>query len=63
VFQVVPHTLGLGAEVWKVLAKGHEIRNRAEYEGDQALDEPLVKDLIAACSAVAKKLEELPPLV
>lgn len=63
VFQVVPHTLGLGAEVWKVLAKGHEIRNRAEYEGDQALDERLVKDLIAACSAVAKKLEELPPLV
>jgi len=28
VFQVLPHTLGLGPEVWRVLAKCHEIRNR-----------------------------------
>src|SRR5450830_1460843 len=26
VFQVLPHTLELGPEVWRVLAKGHEIR-------------------------------------
>jgi len=24
VFQVLPHTLGLGPEVWRVLAKCHE---------------------------------------
>ena len=34
VFQVLPHTLGLGPEVWRVLAKCHEIRNLGEYEGD-----------------------------
>ena len=28
VFQVLPHTLGLGPEVWRVLARCHEIRNR-----------------------------------
>ena len=33
VCQVLPHTLGLGPEVWRVLAKGHEIRNGGEYEG------------------------------
>jgi hypothetical protein len=62
VFQVLPHTLGLGAEVWKVLAKAHEVRNRSAYEGAFDADERLVKDLTAACAAVAKKLGELPPL-
>ena len=33
VFQAVPHTLGLGPEVWRVLAKAHELRNAGEYEG------------------------------
>ena len=30
VFQVLPHTLGLGPEVWRVLAKCHEVRNLGE---------------------------------
>jgi hypothetical protein len=59
VFQVLPHTLGLGPEIWRVLAKGHEIRNRGEYEGDLEADERIVKDLIAACKAVAAALEKL----
>lgn len=33
VFQVLPHTLGLPTTVWRILAKAHEIRNVAEYEG------------------------------
>lgn len=53
VFQALPHTLGLGPEVWRVLAKGHEIRNRGEYEGDLNVDDRLVKDLIIACKVVA----------
>jgi hypothetical protein len=57
VFQVLPHTLGLGAEVWRVLAKCHEIRNRGEYEGDLDIEERLVTDLIVACRAVAAKLD------
>ncbi len=62
VFQVLPHTLGLGPETWRVLAKGHEIRNLGEYEGDLNIDERLVADLITACRAVAAKLETLPPV-
>jgi len=62
VFQVLPHTLGLGPEVWRVLAKCHEIRNLGEYEGDLNISERLVADLIAACHAVAVILEMLAPL-
>jgi hypothetical protein len=62
VFQVLPHTLGLGPEVWRVLAKCHEIRNRSEYEGDLDIDERLVTDLVSACSAVASKMNTLPAL-
>jgi hypothetical protein len=39
VFQVLPHTLKLGPEVWRVLAKGHEVRNLGEYEGDLNIDD------------------------
>lgn len=59
VFQVLPHTLGLGPEVWRVLAKCHQIRNLGEYEGDLNVDERLVADLVAACRAVAVKLDAL----
>ena len=62
VFQVLPHTLGLGPGVWRVLAKGHEIRNLGEYQGDLNVDERIVEDLITACSKVAETLSELPPL-
>ncbi|MDP9278823.1 MAG: hypothetical protein M3P00_05320 [Gemmatimonadota bacterium] len=62
VFQALPHTLGLGPEVWRVLAKCHEIRNRGEYEGDLSVDDRLVKDLIIACKAVARAVEKLAPL-
>lgn len=62
VFQLLPHTLGLGPEVWRVLAKGHEIRNRGEYEGDLNIDERILADLIAACSQVAAKVNALKPL-
>ncbi|MGH2456200.1 MAG: hypothetical protein ACREK9_10840 [Candidatus Rokuibacteriota bacterium] len=62
VFQVVPHTLGLGPEVWRVLARGHDLRNRGEYEGDIDVDEQLLADLIVACNAVAAALSKLPAL-
>lgn len=60
VFQILPHTLGLGPEVWRVLAKCHEVRNLGEYEGDLNVDERLVTDLIKAGQAVAAALEKLP---
>jgi len=62
VFQLLPHTLGLGPEVWRVLDKCHQIRNLGEYEGDLNVDERIVADLITACRAVAGKLEGLQPL-
>jgi hypothetical protein len=62
VFQALPHTLGLGPEVWRVLARCHDVRNRGEYEGDLYADERLVADLIRACKVVAAALEKLPPL-
>jgi hypothetical protein len=62
VFQVLPHTLGVGAEVWRLLAKCHDIRNRGEYEGDLNVDERIVADLIAACQIVVTRLDALPPL-
>jgi len=61
VFQVIPHTLGLGPEVWRVLAKCHDIRNLGEYEGNLSVDERIVADLITACKAVAASLGSLPP--
>lgn len=61
VFQLLPHTLSLGPEVWRVLAKCHDMRNQSEYEGILDVDERIVVDLIAACRAVAAKLDVLPP--
>ena len=59
VFQLLPHTLGLGPEVWRVLAKCHEIRNLGEYEGDLNLDDRIVVDLIEATEKVSEKLRAL----
>jgi hypothetical protein len=56
VFQVLPHTLGPGPEVWRVLAKSHELRNLGEYEGVVDVDKRIVSDLITACEAVASGL-------
>lgn len=56
VFQVLPHTLGLGPEVWRVLDKCHNTRNLGEYEGLLDVDERLVTDLITATQAVADAL-------
>lgn len=57
VFQVLPHTLGLGPEVWRVLDMCHNKRNLGEYEGLLEVDERLVADLITATERVAKALK------
>lgn len=59
VFQVLPHTLGLGPEVWRVLDHAHSKRNLSEYEGHVDVDERLVLDTIAACQRVAAALRLL----
>jgi len=61
VFQVVPDTLGLGPEVWRILAKAHDTRNLGEYEGDLNIDNRFVTDLVAAVQAVASAIDQLAP--
>jgi len=62
VFQALPHTLGLPAPVWRVLAKAHEVRNLAEYEGHFNADPQLLRNLIEAAEAVRVAVAALPPL-
>jgi hypothetical protein len=62
VFQLLPHTLGLGPDVWRVLSKCHDVRNLGEYEGDLNIDQRLVTDLLTACQAVAAKVQALAPI-
>lgn len=62
VFQVLRDTLGLGPEVWRILSKCHDMRNRTEYEGALDVDDRLVTDLVAACRKVAEKVRNLPPI-
>ncbi|MDP3325522.1 MAG: hypothetical protein Q8S71_18490 [Hydrogenophaga sp.] len=56
VFQVLPHTLGLGPEVWRVLDLCRNKRNLGEYEGLLEVDARLVGDLILAAQRVADAL-------
>lgn len=59
VFQVLPQTLGLGPEVWRILAKAHDTRNLGEYEGDLNVDKRLVTDLVAAAQTVSAAIQKL----
>ena len=61
VFQVLPHTLGVAASTWRVLAKCHERRNLAEYEGVVDVDERLMADLLAAAHQVLEAVRGLGP--
>lgn len=61
-FQALPHTLGLPAAVWRVLAKAHEMRNVAEYEGHLDADGGMLRNLIEAAEAVRIAVVALPAL-
>lgn len=56
VFQVLPETAGLSAGQWKVLAKAHERRNLAEYEGHLDRDEQLLADMITSIHVLVAAL-------
>lgn len=60
VFQVLPHTLGLSAAQWRVLALAHERRNRAEYEGQLEHDHRLLADLLAAAGLLLNAIRQWP---
>jgi hypothetical protein len=60
VFQALPHTLGLKALIWRVLATAHEQRNRAEYGGAFDVGERLLEDVIDACTKTLEAIENDP---
>jgi hypothetical protein len=55
VFQALQHTVGMPAAQWRVLAKCHDLRNLAEYEGFTEVDAKLLDELIK----IASELETL----
>jgi len=59
VFQVLPHTAGVGAPLVRTLAKAHALRNTAEYEGHLEADDRLLEDLVSAAAEVAKAVDAL----
>ena len=59
VFQVLEQTLGIAPGVWRVLAKCHEKRNLAEYEGHLEIDDQLLVDLIKAGTLLLEKVSAL----
>lgn len=59
VFQVLPTTLSVGPEVWRVLSKCHDKRNLAEYEGHFEMDVRLLKELVIAAQILLDKVETL----
>ncbi len=58
VFQTLPHTVGLAVGHWRVLAKAHERRNLAEYEGYVEPDNRLLVDLLTATRALIDVLPD-----
>lgn len=54
VFQALEHTVGMAAEKWRILAKAHERRNLAEYEGHLEQDDRLLAELIATANELRK---------
>lgn len=60
-FQTLAETAGLEVGHWRVLAKAHERRNLAEYEGYLEPDERLLTDLLAAIRALVEALPDDEP--
>lgn len=59
VFQLLPKTLGLGPEVWRILSKCHDKRNLSEYEGYLEIDERLLEELIVATKVLFDTLKNV----
>ena len=62
VFQCLPHTLGVGPEIWRLLAQCHNVRNTGEYEGFLDITEQMVLSLIEATSIVLDHVDRLGPV-
>lgn len=56
VFQCLPHTLGVGPDIWRVLADAHDVRNGFEYEGSDEVTEDLSEQVIRCAEALGNLL-------
>jgi hypothetical protein len=56
VFQCLPHTVGVGVEVWRALADAHDVRNGFEYEGCDEVTEDLAEQVFRCASTLANKV-------
>lgn len=57
VFQVLPHTTGLGSDVWRILSKCHQPRNLAEYEFE--IEEQLLLDLLKVTKELLNTINKI----
>jgi hypothetical protein len=62
VFQILPDTLGLTTEQWRVLDGAHRKRNLAEYEGTVDVDTATVEALLRVAADVESRLKALGPV-
>jgi hypothetical protein len=62
VFQVLPHTLGLGPEIWRTLAECHRRRNESEYDGFLDEDLQILSDLISSTRILLEAVVHLGPV-
>lgn len=62
VFQCLQHTIGFETHKWRLLAKCHDIRNQAEYEGTLNLTPQLLDELIQITNDLIDIIEALGPV-
>jgi hypothetical protein len=62
VFQAVPHTLGLGNQITRVLSRAHQLRNLAEYEGHFEVDSEFLAELMSAVEQLRTGVAKLGPV-
>ena len=56
VFQLLSDTIGLSPDLWRILAKCHEKRNLAEYEGHIEIEPALLEGLLLAATTLLELL-------
>ena len=62
VFQCLEHTVGFEKAKWRLLAKCHNQRNLAEYEGHLEITPQLLQELIKVTRELLQLVEALGPI-
>ncbi len=62
VFQCLIHTVGFDNVKWRILAKCHNLRNVAEYEGHLEITPQLLEELIGITEELLELVEAMKPI-